>query len=173
MKTNSQLAVNIAAIAVAMFCLAYASVPLYRLFCQVTGFGGTPQQALKAPDTITDRVITVRFNADIDPNLAWRFTPGETLLKLKVGEQKLTHFVAKNIENKPTTGRAAYNVVPNMAGVYFMKVECFCFINQTLQAGQQVNMPVSFFIDPSIMDDPEMNDVDTITLSYTFFPVKK
>lgn len=155
-----------------MFGLAYASVPLYQLFCQVTGFGGTTQKALVAPEKSFDREITVRFNADIDRDLDWKFAPGEREVKVRVGENRLTHYVAENLENKPTTGHAVYNVVPHKAGIYFSKIQCFCFENQTLAANKKVDMPISFFIDPAILDDPEMNDVHNITLSYTFFPKK-
>ncbi len=168
---NLSLAFNLALIVLGMLALAYASVPLYRLFCKTTGYGGTTQESAHAPDKVFDRVITVRFNADIDPNLPWEFAPGEREVKLKVGAQGFTHFVAKNHSNKAITGRAVYNVVPFAAGSYFVKTACFCFKQQTLQPRQKVNMPVAFYIDPSIMDDPEMKDVSTITLSYTFFPL--
>lgn len=169
---NLSLALNLTALAAGMAMLAYASVPLYRLFCQVTGYGGTTQTSAQAPFTIMDRTITVEFNADIDPNLNWGFAPGEKKHKVRVGEQALTYFVAENRENSPVRGKAVYNVVPHQAGIYFAKVECFCFTEQTLNAKQKVNMPISFYIDPAIMDDPEMKDVKTITLSYTFFEVK-
>ncbi len=155
-----------------MLMLAYASVPLYRLFCQVTGYGGTTQKSFSAPDKVFDRTITVDFNADIDPALPWQFKPSQKKVKVKVGEQMLVHYEAKNLSNKPVTGNATYNVLPFSAGVYFAKIECFCFKEQTLAAGQRVDMPISFYIDPAIMDDPEMKDLTTITLSYTFFPVK-
>jgi cytochrome c oxidase assembly protein subunit 11 len=172
-KNNSQLALSIFACAVGMVMLAYASVPLYRLFCAATGFGGTTQRALHAPGAVSERTIEVRFNADIAPDLPWKFTPGQKAMRVKIGEQGLTYFVTKNLANKPITGRAAYNVLPDNTGKYFTKVQCFCFINQTLGAGQEVNMPVSFYIDPAFLNDPEMKDVSTITLSYTFFPTKK
>ena len=153
--------------------LAYASVPLYNLFCSVTGYGGTTQRAVQLPKAVSDRVITVTFNADIDHGLNWEFKPGEPSRTVRVGEQVLTHYVAHNRENKPVAGRAVYNVVPFKAGAYFTKVACFCFEEQVLAANQKVNMPISFFIDPAMLDDPDMQDVKTITLSYTFFPVKK
>lgn len=173
MSRNFSLALNCAILVIAMFGLAYASVPLYRLFCQVTGFGGTTQEALVAPGAVSGHVINVRFNADIDPALPWEFKPGERQMRVKVGEQSLTHYVAYNKTNSPVTGHATYNVVPHGAGAYFSKIHCFCFENQTLQPRQKMNMPVSFFIDPAILNDPEMKDVRTITLSYTFFPLKK
>lgn len=167
---NRRMAWNLLAIVVGMVMLSYASVPLYRLFCQVTGFGGTTQRALTAPTQVFDRTITVYFNADIDPHLPWEFKPGEREVTVRVGENRLTHFVAKNKLERPLSGTAVYNVTPHKAGQYFHKIQCFCFEEQTLTAHQQVNMPVSFFVDPAIMDDPNMKDVTTITLSYTFFP---
>lgn len=155
-----------------MLMLAYASVPLYRLFCQVTGYGGTTREALHAPGTTYDRVIKVRFNADHDPALPWLFRPLQTEIPVRVGEEKMAFYESNNMENYDVTGRAVYNVTPHKAGPYFMKIACFCFEEQTLSARQRVDMPVSFFIDPSILDDPEMKDVHTITLSYTFFPVQ-
>lgn len=166
---NKSLALNMAMVAIGMLMLAYASVPLYRLFCQVTGFGGTTAQATIVPDRVLDREITVRFNADIDAQLPWEFETGQVSVKVKVGQETLSHYMAENLSDKPSTGHATYNVVPHKAGPYFVKVECFCFTNQTLQPRQKVNMPISFFIDPLIMEDPELDDIDTITLSYTFF----
>ncbi|MEQ1704452.1 MAG: cytochrome c oxidase assembly protein [Rickettsiales bacterium] len=170
---NTKLAFNLITMATGMFMLAYASVPLYRLFCEVTGYGGTTQKASMAPQNISQRTINIEFNADIDPALNWEFKPGERSHKVKIGEQTLTYYVAHNRENQPVTGRSVYNVVPFKAGIYFSKIECFCFTEQTLEAGQKVDMPVSFFIDPAMLNDPDMKDVNTITLSYTFFPVKK
>ena len=171
-KKNLSLALNLLMIVVGMLALSYASVPIYRLFCKVTGYGGTTQESVKGPDTIFDRTLTIRFNADTDPNLPWNFKQGESEVTVKVGEQKLTHYTAENRSNKALTGRAIYNVIPFSAGSYFVKMECFCFKEQTLQPHQKVNMPVVFYIDPAIMKDPEMKNVTTITLSYTFFPVK-
>ncbi|MFW0777585.1 MAG: cytochrome c oxidase assembly protein [Rickettsiales bacterium] len=168
-KNNRSLAFNLVALATGMLMLAYASVPLYRLFCQVTGYGGTTQQADHAPTKILDRPITIRFNADIDPKLPWKFAAGEPKRTIKIGQQGLTYYVAENNSDKPVIGRAIYNVVPHEAGQYFVKIDCFCFEEQTLQPGEKVNMPVSFYIDPAIVDDPDIKDVNTITLSYTFF----
>lgn len=169
MGRNLSLALNLAALAVGMVMLAYASVPLYRLFCQVTGYGGTTREGVYHQQKIFDRQINITFNADTDPNLPWKFAPGEKLRKVRVGEQALTYFTAENSSSQPVTGRAVYNVVPHKAGQYFVKIACFCFNEQTLSAHQKVNMPVSFYIDPAIMDDHELDDVHTITLSYTFF----
>ncbi len=157
----------------AMIGLAFASVPLYRLFCQVTGFGGTPQQAAEAPTQVLDRTITVRFTSDVSSKLPWRFGPVERKLDLKVGEQKLAFYRAVNDSAAPATGTATFNVTPPKAGAYFAKVDCFCFTEQTLAPGQSIEMPVSFFIDPDIAKDPNLDDVTEITLSYTFYPVRK
>lgn len=173
MNKNKKMALNLSAIAAGMLMLSYASVPLYRLFCDLTGYGGTTRKSVAAPKTVSDRVINIEFNADIDPQLNWKFSPGEVSHKVKIGERALTYFVAHNQADYSVTGRAVYNVVPFKAGAYFSKIECFCFTEQTLEAGQKVNMPVSFFVDPTILDDPEMKNVKTITLSYTFFPVQK
>lgn len=171
MKPNTKLAMNALALAVAMLCMAYASVPLYRLFCQVTGFGGTTREGHAAPGAVANsEEITVLFNADTDPNLHWTFKPLQRAMRVKIGEQMLAHYVAINQEDRPVSGRAVYNVVPHGAGPYFVKIACFCFTQQTLKPKQRADMPVSFYIDPAIRDDPEMRDVKTITLSYTFFP---
>ena len=169
MPKNTSLAVNLLLLVLGMLALSYASVPLYRLFCQATGYGGTTQESTQAPSIISDRVITVRFNADIERNMPWQFVPGEAEQRVKVGQQSITHFTARNLSDKAVTGRAVYNVIPFSAGAYFTKIACFCFKEQTLAPHQQVNMPVVFYIDPAIMDDPEMKAVKTITLSYTFF----
>lgn len=159
----------LAGLVVGMVGLAYASVPLYRIFCQVTGFDGTPIRAEAAPDTVFDRQVTVRFNADTDPNLPWMFKPRQHVVDVKVGESTLAFYRAENNAGHPVTGQAVFNVTPAKAGAYFTKVECFCFTEQTLQAGQKVDMPVSFFIDPAFMTDANMKDVTSITLSYTFY----
>lgn len=171
-RRNLSLALSMAAAAIGMLLLAYASVPLYRLFCQVTGFGGTTQQSAAAPEKQLARTVTVRFNADTDPHLPWDFYPGERQVTVHIGESRLTHFVATNTHTQPTTGISTFNVTPHKAGPYFNKVQCFCFENQTLNPGQTMNFPVSFFIDPAMAEDPDLDDVTTITLSYTFFPLK-
>lgn len=162
-----------AAIVVGMFCMAYASVPLYNLFCRVTGFGGTTQVALAAPGATGDRTITVRFNADTNPNLPWDFKTNQYVVKVKPGEERLISYHAQNMAEIATSGTAIYNVTPDRAGIYFNKVECFCFNEQKLNAGESTDFPVSFFLDPELLNDPDMDNVDTITLSYTFFPLKE
>lgn len=172
MPKNSSLALNLAAIAAGMLLLAYASAPLYRLFCEMTGYGGTPRKASAAPVTTLERTITIEFNADTDSNLPWEFKPGQKAIAVKVGAPGLSFYTARNLANSAVTGRAVYNVVPPKAGAYFVKVECFCFQEQTLAAGQKAHMPVSFYIDPAIAADPDMDNIKTITLSYTFFAAK-
>lgn len=156
-------------VVVGMTGLAYASVPLYRLFCQVTGYGGTPARADAAPGSVSDRVIRVSFTADVAQGLDWRFQAEQRSLDLKVGENKLAFYSAENLEKVPVTGQATFNVSPDVFGPYFTKIECFCFTEQTLQPGQKVDMPVSFFIDPAILDDPQLKHLNDVTLSYTFF----
>ncbi|WP_353857536.1 cytochrome c oxidase assembly protein [Azospirillum formosense] len=155
-----------------MVGLAYASVPLYALFCQVTGFGGTTQRADAAPARQVDRVIKVRFNADVNQSLPWRFKPEQKELTVKLGEMGLAAYQAANRTDRATVGTALYNVTPDKVGKYFNKIECFCFTEQVLEPGQSVDMPVAFFVDPALADDPAMEDVTTITLSYTFFRAK-
>ncbi|MHB1219392.1 MAG: cytochrome c oxidase assembly protein [Alphaproteobacteria bacterium] len=156
----------------AMVGASYAAVPLYRMFCQVTGFGGTTQVSKAAPAEIPveakDRLVTVRFDGNVNSQLPWSFEPAQREVTVKVGEQTLAFYRAKNLSDKPVTGTASFNVSPHIAGAYFDKIACFCFTEQTLQPGETVDMPVSFFIDPDVVKDREMDGV-TITLSYTFF----
>lgn len=173
-RANVRLALAMGAIAVAMAGVSFAAVPLYRVFCQVTGYGGTTQRAEYAPSRIGKRVVNVRFNADIaGSDLPWEFrAPAESQVSLHVGEDKLVFFHAKNIGHEPTVGVATFNVTPFKAGPYFKKIACFCFSEQTLDPGESVDMGVSFFVDPAIDKDPNLSDVTTITLSYTFFRAK-
>jgi cytochrome c oxidase assembly protein subunit 11 len=156
-------------VVVGMGGLAYASVPLYQLFCQVTGYGGTTQVAQSDSQAVIDRTMTIQFDTTVNPALAWRFGPVRRTMTLKVGENALAFFRAENMSDETVVGTATFNVTPHKAGKYFNKVDCFCFTEQVLKPGQQVDMPVSFFIDPEIADDPNLDDVTTITLSYTFF----
>jgi len=173
MSKNVSLALNLAALAVGMLMLAYASVPLYRLFCEVTGYGGTTRTATSPAPGAVGKTITVAFSAETDPNLPWEFLPERRSQRVKIGEQSLAFYTAKNLNNKPVSGNAVYNVVPHQAGAYFVKIDCFCFQEQTLAPKEKVNMPVSFYIDPAILKDPDLKGIETITLSYTFFAVKK
>lgn len=162
------LAVTLGVVAL-MAGLSFASVPLYRMICQVTGWGGTTQSATALPVRIYDREITVQFNADTDPGLPWRFQPDQRQVRVKVGAEALVTYSALNIGKAVVTGTAVYNVTPLAAGKYFNKIQCFCFSEQRLNPGEKVHMPVVFFVDPKIMDDRELKDLKTITLSYTFY----
>jgi cytochrome c oxidase assembly protein subunit 11 len=167
---NKRLAFTAAGLVAGMLGLSYASVPLYSLFCKVTGFGGTTQVATAGPEAATSHEMSIRFDANIASNLAWRFHPAETTRKVKVGDVTMVHYVARNTSDKPTTGSAVFNVTPPEAGIYFNKIECFCFTKQTLQPGQNVELPVQFFVDPAILEDPDTRAISEITLSYTFYP---
>jgi cytochrome c oxidase assembly protein subunit 11 len=153
--------------------LAFAAVPLYRLFCQVTGYGGIPQRAEQAPGEILDRTIRVRFDANVDRNLPWSFAPVERVVEVKIGETGLTFFKAANKSDQPVAGTAVFNVVPELASRYFAKIECFCFKEQTLQPGASMEMPVTFFVDPKIVEDVDTKNIGEITLSYTFYHTGK
>jgi len=164
-----------AGFALAMLGLAYASVPLYRLFCQVTGYAGTTQRANAAVLPVQadplGRVVKVRFDANIAPGMPWLFTPEANSVSVRIGERKLAFFKATNMTAASVTGRATFNVSPDTAGKYFVKIACFCFTEQTLKPGETVDMPVSYYIDPAILKDKDAARIDEITLSYTFFPV--
>ena len=169
---NGLMAGMCVAVVAGMIGLSYAAVPLYQLFCQVTGFGGTTQRA-EAPDgTVGKRQFTVRFDSNVNPALDWHFKPTQRSIEVKSGQQALAFYEARNTGTGVATGTATFNVTPQEAGAYFSKVECFCFTEQTLKSNESVSMPVSFFIDPDIEKDENLNSIKTITLSYTFFPVK-
>lgn len=171
MDKNTKTLLSVFAIVFSMLALAFASVPLYDLFCRVTGFGGTTQVSGAAPseDEILDRRMTIIFTADTNRDLPWRFWPEDRKQVVNVGAQGFINFKALNKDRQPTVGTAVYNVSPPKAGKYFHKTQCFCFDRQTLTPGQQVDMPVVFYVDPSIAEDRSMDDVKTITLSYSFF----
>lgn len=158
--------------AAAMLALAFASVPLYRIFCQVTGFGGTTQRAAAAPDVILDRTITIRFDANVAPGLGWTFMPVENTKTVRIGESAMAYYRATNTSDRALTGTAAFNVAPDQMGSYFNKLACFCFTEQRLEPGQTVDMPVSFFVDPAMVRDKDAAHINNLTLSYTFFPVE-
>lgn len=155
----------------AMVGMSYAAVPLYELFCKVTGYGGTTQIAETESDQILDRDITIRFDANVAGGLPWKFKPVQRQVTLKVGETGEAAYGFTNVGDVTNVGTSTFNVTPLSAGVYFNKLECFCFTEQQLASGENVEMPVVFFIDPAIAEDPELDLVNTITLSYTFFPV--
>ncbi|TAL32488.1 MAG: cytochrome c oxidase assembly protein [Alphaproteobacteria bacterium] len=153
-----------------MIALSFASVPLYRLTCKVTGWGGTTQTASSAEKrTVLDREITVRFNADTAQDLPWNFKPEQGPVKVKIGADRLVSFSAENVAGSAVAGTAVYNVTPLEAGRYFFKTQCFCFSQQVLKPHEKVHMPVAFYIDPKITEDPDLGDLKTITLSYTFY----
>ncbi len=162
-------AVALCSIIVGMLVLTAASVPLYRLFCQVTGYGGTTQRAEAAPGEAVGEPITVAFNADVAPGLPWSFRPEQRRVEVRPGEERLAFYEAVNHDSGPVVGTAVFNVTPFKVGSYFSKVHCFCFDEQTLEPGQRVDMGVSFFVDPAMLDDPDARDVREITLSYTFY----
>ncbi len=169
-KRNTRVAMAASLVVVLMVGMSYAAVPLYRIFCQVTGYGGTPQVADAGSSVVLDRQITIRFDANTARNLGWTFKPAQGPVTLKVGESGLAFYQAHNDTDRRLSGTATFNVTPVQAGAYFNKIDCFCFSEQTLEPGETAQMPVSFFVDPTIVDEPELDSVDTITLSYTFFP---
>jgi cytochrome c oxidase assembly protein subunit 11 len=168
-RRNRAVALGVAGVVAGMVGLSVAAVPLYRLFCAATGYNGTPMTGQAAPATPGEATITVRFQATTQPNLPWRFQPEQPAMTLRVGEEGVGFYSAANLSGRPATGVSTYNVTPEKVGRYFHKVACFCFDEQTLEPGQRVDMPVSFWIDPRIAEDPNTSDVRTITLSYTFF----
>ncbi|MFN7174494.1 MAG: cytochrome c oxidase assembly protein, partial [Thermaurantiacus tibetensis] len=164
-----------ASVAAGMVGLAYASVPLYRLFCQVTGFGGTPMVAADAaatPEPVAGTSIRVRFDGNVRRGMPWDFRPAERFVDLPLGERRMAFYHARNTSDAPVTGVATFNVTPEAAGRYFVKIQCFCFNEQTLQPGEAVEMPVIYYVDPAIRDDPDASRIKEITLSYSFFPVE-
>ncbi len=166
-------AVGLAGIAVAMVGASFAAVPLYRIFCQVTGYAGTIQRAGRPAGVVLGETMTVRFDSNVVPTLPWRFQPRQRSVTVKIGEPTLIYYRAENLSARDITGTATFNVTPAIVGSYFRKIECFCFTEQTLKAGEGRDMPVTFFIDPSIMDDSDAKAEHEVTLSYTFFPSGK
>ena len=169
--SNGGVVLSCVAALLVMGGATWAAVPLYRLFCQVTGYGGTTMRAEKAPDAVLDRTITVRFDSNVAPGMKWEFGPAQRTMEVKIGENALAFYKAHNSAPHALKGTATYNVSPEIVGSYFNKIECFCFTEQTLAAGESVEMPLSFFIDPKIADDREASLVKEITLAYTFYPM--
>lgn len=172
-RSNRNLRVGLYALAGALLMLGmgFAAVPLYRIFCQVTGFGGTTQRASLGEAgavQITNQPISVRFDSNIAPDLPWNFAPSQVTQEMKIGERRLAFYTSENRSKEPITGVASFNVEPSTAGIYFKKVHCFCFEQQTLQPGQKVEMPVQYYVDPAILQDPDTKNIRQITLSYTF-----
>jgi len=173
LNSNGKVAVICAGVAAGMIGLAYASVPLYSLFCSVTGYGGTTQRVAAPSHEVLDRMVTVRFDSNVAPGLDWEFTPAVTSMKLHIGENALAIYRATNHSKVPVVGTATFNVTPEQAGGFFNKIQCFCFTEQRLEPGETVDMPVSFYVDPAIVNDVDGAFIRTITLSYTFYPVAK
>lgn len=169
---NGRLALICLAVFGAMTGAAFAAVPLYKAFCQVTGFDGTVTKAETAPSKIIDRTVSVRFDANVR-DVPWTFLPEQTSQTLRLGETKIAYYKATNTGSKPITGQATFNVVPESAGAYFRKIECFCFTEQTIQPGETIQFPVIYFVDPKFASDPETKGGGEITLSYTFFDLDK
>lgn len=168
MRRETRTAWMLAGVVVFMGAMAWAAVPFYNWFCNVTGFGGTTQRAEAASDVVLDEVVRVRFDANVDKNIEWTFRPMQTVMELRIGETGLAFYEAINTSDQPITGTASYNVAPEVAGYFFDKIECFCFEEQTLQPGERVEMPVTFYVDPEIVGDRDAGWVRDITLSYTF-----
>jgi cytochrome c oxidase assembly protein subunit 11 len=166
---NLALALILAGVFAGMVALSFASVPLYRIFCEATGYGGTTRRAEAAPTVISTHMVWVRFDAEVNPALPWRFFPEQKQVEVRLGEPTLVYFRAENMSNRTVTGTATFNVLPVEVGQYFDKIQCFCFTKQTLQPGETAELPVSFFVDPAMLADRNARDIPSITLSYTFF----
>ncbi|MEO4043594.1 cytochrome c oxidase assembly protein [Hoeflea sp. CAU 1731] len=171
-KRNNAILLSCVGVVVGMIGLSYAAVPLYQLFCQVTGYGGTIQRAEQYSNRILDRTIKVRFDSNISSGLDWEFKPVEREVEVRIGETRQISYLARNKSNRATGGQALFNVTPQAAGVYFNKVECFCFTETELQPGETLDMPVVFYVDPAIVDAPETKHITTLTLSYTMYPME-
>lgn len=171
-RSNGRIALVCVAFVGGMVGMAYAAVPLYDLFCRVTGYGGTTQQVTQYSNTVLDQDITVRFDSNISGDLPWEFRPQSRSVTLPIGETTQIFYAARNTSSDPAMGTATFNVSPQSAGAYFMKVECFCFTETELASGEAMDMPVVFYVDPAIVDVPELKSINTITLSYTFHPVR-
>ncbi|MDM7930067.1 MAG: cytochrome c oxidase assembly protein [Blastomonas fulva] len=173
-RRNRKAALLALCFAGGMLGMGYAAVPLYRIFCEATGFGGTTMKVSEETASaiaVTDKQIVVRFDSNVSSALPWRFKPENPTEKITIGARDMAAFVAENLSSKPVTGTATFNVTPVQAGRYFAKVQCFCFTEQTLQPGEKVRMPVIYYVDPAILTDPDTKDIEEITLSYTFFPL--
>lgn len=169
-RQHRTVAIVCGLIAAGMVGMSYAAVPLYRMFCQVTGYGGTTQVAVALPEKVLDKTIVMRFDANVSRDLPWKFEPVTRKFDLRIGENRIAKYRATNLSDKTLTGTATFNVSPEAAGIHFNKIECFCFTEQTLKPGETVEMPVSFFVDPAIVDDPNASYISQLTLSYTFYP---
>ena len=174
MPPTTRTATLLALLVAAMVALGYASSPLYRMFCQATGFAGTTQRAsadVALPSEVVGKVVSVRFDGNVSPKLKWRFGPEQQTERVAIGAREMAFFNATNLTDHRITGTAAFNVTPEQVGKYFTKIQCFCFTQQTLEPHATARMPVVFYVDPKFLDDPDTKDISEITLSYTFFPV--
>lgn len=167
--SNGKIAAGLVGVALTMGALAWAAVPFYNWFCQVTGYGGTPSVRTEAAGEVLDEYVTVRFDSNVAPGMPWEFKPVQREMRLKIGETGMAFYEAYNPSDKPVGGTATYNVAPDLAGYYFTKIQCFCFTEQVLKPGERVEMPVVFYVDPEIVNDPDAGRIRNITLSYTFF----
>jgi cytochrome c oxidase assembly protein subunit 11 len=172
--SHTRTALMALSVALGAFGAGFAAVPLYRYFCQVTGFGGTTQRVDGATGVrpVPGKTMSIRFDSNVSPGMPWRFYPERHTQTVEIGARSMAIFIAKNLSDKPVTGAAVFNVTPTQAGAYFAKIQCFCFTEQTLQPGQEVRMPVIYYVDPKILADPDNKDTQQITLSYTFNPVE-
>ena len=173
LRGKTRTAAAVALLTAGMTGLGFASVPLYRMFCQATGWNGTVQERLNAvaPGAVVGKLVNVRFDANVHPGMGWRFEPDQRVVRVAVGARNLAYFTAVNETDHAITGQAAYNVTPENVGQYFTKIQCFCFTEQTLRAHERVRMPVIFYVDPAFANDPDTKNYGEITLSYTFYPV--
>ncbi|WP_415182622.1 cytochrome c oxidase assembly protein [Phaeovulum sp.] len=167
--SNNRMAVRLVGLVVLMGAMAWAAVPFYDWFCRTTGYGGTTNVAERASDVVLDELVTVRFDANVAKGMAWKFRPLQNQMTLKIGETGLAFYEAVNTSDRVIAGTASYNVSPDVAGYYFDKIQCFCFTQQVLQPGERVEMPVSFYVDPEIVNDADAGRIRNLTLSYTFY----
>lgn len=174
-RRNRRTLAAMAVVGLFMLALGFASVPLYRIFCEQTGFGGTTSRAAADVQVraVAGRTMSIRFDSNVQPGMPWQFYPEHRTDTVTIGRKDMAIFIAKNMSDRPVTGTASFNVTPTQAGGYFTKIQCFCFTQQTLQPGEEVRMPVLYYVDPKILDDPDNRDTQQITLSYTFYPVEQ
>jgi cytochrome c oxidase assembly protein subunit 11 len=174
-RRNRRTLVAMATVGLAMLGLGFASVPLYRIFCEQTGFGGTTMRADANVQVqqATGHTMSIRFDSNVQPGMPWQFYPEHRTDTVTIGRKDMAIFIAKNMSDKPVTGTASFNVTPTQAGAYFTKIQCFCFTQQTLKPGEEVRMPVLYYVDPKILQDSDNKDTQQITLSYTFYPVEQ
>ncbi len=172
-RRHRAIAAWCALLVVAMVGASYAAVPLYRMFCEATGFDGTPRRAERAPDRVLDKTVTVRFDGNVAPDLPWRFEPVQATMTVRLGENLMAYYRATNTSDRPIAATAAYNIAPGIAASYFNKIDCFCFTEQVLQPGESAELPLNFFIDPAMVRDKDARGVTHITVSYTFYPVAR